>query len=265
MKHAVYLVLLFIGVQLFSGWLGNLLLNIPHLQSGAPLDVTLFSKDPTALGLSLLFSDVVLIAFTLFLVKTQSKHISVLLLFLSVLVTLPVLFLVNILTESLHVPDTMNETFYGMKDHWICVFAIAVVGPIAEEVVFRRGILGSLLTMRLKPWCAILLSSILFGVIHFNPTQMIGATLIGILFGWFYYRTGNLLPSILAHITNNTIGICQLHFTSSPTASTKDLIGNSISLGLLVSIALCLACVLLICFYKQTKSHTNDESPLETI
>ena len=52
---------------------------------------------------------------------------------------------------------------------------------------------------------AILIASLLFGVVHMNPAQIPFAFLLGAMFGWLYYRTGSLLPGIIGHVLNNSI------------------------------------------------------------
>lgn len=82
------------------------------------------------------------------------------------------------------------------------IFAVVVLVPITEEVVFRRVIIGSL-SQSMHPYIAILISAILFGVLHGEAVQMLGATIIGLIFGWIYYQSKSLLPSTLLHIFNN--------------------------------------------------------------
>ena len=47
-------------------------------------------------------------------------------------------------------------------------------------------------------------SAAFFAVLHMNPWQAIPAFLLGILFGYVYYRTGSLKLTMLMHCVNNT-------------------------------------------------------------
>ena len=38
-----------------------------------------------------------------------------------------------------------------------------------------------------------------------NPVQIVYATLLGVILGWIYYRTGSLMSVIVGHVLNNTI------------------------------------------------------------
>ena len=51
---------------------------------------------------------------------------------------------------------------------------------------------------------AIVISALIFGVIHLNPVQIVFGALYGLLLGWLAWRTGSLLPSIVVHVANNT-------------------------------------------------------------
>ena len=54
-----------------------------------------------------------------------------------------------------------------------------------------------------RPWIAIVVSALIFGVIHLNPVQTVFGFLYGLLLGWLAWRTGSLLPGIFAHMANN--------------------------------------------------------------
>ena len=86
-------------------------------------------------------------------------------------------------------------------------FALAILVPIAEEIVFRGAILRVLLSITGKRfhWVAIVISALIFGAMHGNLAQFVNAALFGLLLGWLYYRTGSIVPTILMHWVNNTM------------------------------------------------------------
>lgn len=85
----------------------------------------------------------------------------------------------------------------------ITVISIGLIGPIAEEFIFR-GMLLHRMMKKTSMWGGILISSILFGILH---ADIIGATIFGIITSLLYLKTGNLLIPILLHIFNNSIAI----------------------------------------------------------
>jgi membrane protease YdiL (CAAX protease family) len=82
------------------------------------------------------------------------------------------------------------------------VITICVLAPVIEEMLFRGVFLRSFLN-RHSPWTAILLSSLLFGFVHFDPGHIVVATLLGTALGWLYYATRSLWPSVIAHAFQN--------------------------------------------------------------
>ena len=80
-----------------------------------------------------------------------------------------------------------------------------IVGPIAEEIGFRGILLGGLLKTRCRPWLAILISAIAFGLLHKFPMAFFGSIIFGIIVGWLYWRTGSIIPCVIVHIANNSL------------------------------------------------------------
>ena len=85
----------------------------------------------------------------------------------------------------------------------ITIISIALIGPIAEEFIFR-GMLLNRMMKKTSMWGGILISSILFGILH---ADIIGASIFGIITSLLYLKTGNLLIPILLHVFNNSIAI----------------------------------------------------------
>lgn len=107
------------------------------------------------------------------------------------------------------------------------IFAITILGPIVEEFVFR-GVFLHRFMKKTSMWGGILISSILFGVLH---ADMIGAFLFGIIACLLYLRTGNLLLPILMHILNNILAVISSFLPASwfdgVVVATREDIGNN--------------------------------------
>ncbi len=88
------------------------------------------------------------------------------------------------------------------------VFGLVVVAPVTEEILFRGLILRGLLS-RHNVRLAILLSAALFALAHLNPWQAVSAGSLGVLFGWWYYRTRSIVPGLIGHVlVNGTVLTC---------------------------------------------------------
>lgn len=117
----------------------------------------------------------------------------------------------GLLSERLDLPNLMQEQFKELARNGWGVLCVAVLGPVMEELVFREGIAGSLLRKGAHPWAAILVSALCFGIIHFNPVQVLVATCMGVLLGMVYYKSGgNILLCALMHIINNSVSVAEM-------------------------------------------------------
>ena len=121
-------------------------------------------------------------------------------------------------------PNWLESTFSNMEGSWLGVLAIAIIGPILEEMLFRGAVTTELLK-RYSPQKAILFSALIFGIFHINPAQVLNAFLLGLLLAWLFYKTRSLIPGILIHILNNSLSV---YFTQAfPEADTlSDIMGS---------------------------------------
>ena len=78
--------------------------------------------------------------------------------------------------------------------------------PIVEEIMCRGLILNNLLSKK-SILFSILISSIIFGVIHLNLLQGLNAFILGISLSIVYIKTRNLYACMLGHFLNNIISI----------------------------------------------------------
>ena len=94
----------------------------------------------------------------------------------------------------------------GWIDVALLMIAVAIVTPIAEELMFRGYILDSIRRIH-GDWPAIIGSAILFGLVHINPFLVGQAFIGGVIYGWIRIRTGSLLPSIACHMIWNIMAL----------------------------------------------------------
>lgn len=138
------------------------------------------------------------------------KEVSLPVLGISVVFIFAAMYVLNLLIEQAGIPNTMEETFLAMSRNPFGILSIALLAPILEELLFRGAIQGQLQASGMRSWTAILVSSLIFGVVHMNPAQIPFAFLLGMMFGWLYYRTGSLLPGIIGHVLNNSVATANM-------------------------------------------------------
>lgn len=152
------------------------------------------------------------------------------------------------LISLIPMPEFIKNIFleFGKQSDVFSFITIVIAAPILEELIFRGIILDGLLK-RYSPLKSIIISSILFGIVHLNPWQFISAFIIGLFSGWVYYKTRNLTLSILIHFVNNLFAFGAMYFDTETIVdkSLPELYGGYFNLvaaifGALVVAAVCL-------------------------
>ncbi len=110
----------------------------------------------------------------------------------------------------------INGTSFVILTIFVCLGS-----PLIEELFFRglllRGLLGKMsgLGRRAGPAVAMVLTGLVFGLVHFEPLQFLGLAGFGVVLSYLAYRTGRLGPSIVAHISFNTTTVVAYALTHS--------------------------------------------------
>jgi membrane protease YdiL (CAAX protease family) len=146
----------------------------------------------------------------------------------------------NQFTDITGYPDVMGDTFVSMSHTVWGFLSMAIMAPIVEELLFRGAIQGHMLRLGYSPRLAIVLSALLFGIMHFNPAQSFFAFLVGLIFGWLYYRSGSVVPGMIGHAINNTA--CALFMVFDPEhaqVSVREQYGPTVFYILLVVSVVC--------------------------
>ena len=96
--------------------------------------------------------------------------------------------------------------YLGVGDLFLMIGTTAILPAVFEEFT-HRGLLLSGLEYRGSEKSAVILSAVLFGLMHGNPSQLIYATFGGLLFGTVVVKTGSVLPALCAHFANNAVSV----------------------------------------------------------
>lgn len=84
-------------------------------------------------------------------------------------------------------------------------FYASLLGPVLEELLYRGVILQSM--KKYNERFAIVLSALIFGLMHQNYQQFILAFMLGLILAAADLRSGSIVPSIIMHIIVNTSGV----------------------------------------------------------
>ncbi|WP_026650808.1 CPBP family intramembrane glutamic endopeptidase [Butyrivibrio proteoclasticus] len=92
----------------------------------------------------------------------------------------------------------------------VMLVSIGVFGPFVEEFVFRGFYLHSYKKSG-KVFGAIMLSALLFGLIHLNLNQCMYAVVMGIMLALLVEATGSVLTSFICHGLFNSIEVVMMY------------------------------------------------------
>ncbi|MBO3270555.1 CPBP family intramembrane glutamic endopeptidase [Hymenobacter defluvii] len=166
------------------------------------------------------------------------------------------------LVELFHLPNWMETTFRDLvKQPLLALFLFCVSAPLLEELIFRGVMLTGLLR-NYRPWVAISQSALLFGLMHMNPAQIVGAGLIGLLFGWLYYRTRSLSLCIVAHMFNNLLAFLAMTDAKlSKRETMREIFGTDLLFGLALLISVLLVVLIVWQIHKRTQTYEGLSVP----
>ena len=109
--------------------------------------------------------------------------------------------------------------FFGFL---LSLLATAVVPPLVEEIACRGLVLGSL--RRFGDGFAVLVSAILFGLMHGNFDQMPFAFMVGLVLGFIVVKTDSLWIAVAVHAANNFISVAFEYLLAGLSQNSQNLI-----------------------------------------
>ncbi|MBQ2901850.1 MAG: CPBP family intramembrane metalloprotease [Agathobacter sp.] len=124
-----------------------------------------------------------------------------------------------------------NDAFYGSTIGWE-LLGSALITPLLEELL-HRGVVYGRLRRRMDMWPAVVISALVFAVLHFNIVQFIYAFLLGVVFALFVEKTGKLTPAVIAHVVANGIAVIR-----TETGFLQEMVDGSVS-AWLISVGVC--------------------------
>lgn len=124
-------------------------------------------------------------------------------------------------------PDS-NLSQTSMLYNVLITIAVCIVAPITEEFIFRGFILQPL--RRYGDSFAIIISAVLFGLIHGNISQTPFALLFGLLAGYVTVKSNSIIPATILHFINNSTAILTEFISTFNSFKNSDLIFISIFL-----------------------------------
>jgi len=216
-KNAILLCLLLCGIQITAGLVFGIIIGLLGIET-----------DSIIYGIGIIFINLLSFGLVIFLgYKKSHKNFNEIFMFnkvsfkywVSIIVFMLGFIIVsseldNILYYFLPMPAFFQDMFALMLVNKYIIVSILLVGIIpafVEEMLFRGIILnGFRRNYSLKK--AVILSSVLFGIIHLNPWQFVTAFIIGIISAWICIKTESIILCIYIHLFNNLVYVFAIKF-----------------------------------------------------
>lgn len=151
---------------------------------------------------------------------------------------------------------------YSTLNFLLDILLIAILPAIFEEFIHRGILLQGIKHAGFKK--AIVLSSLMFALIHFNIQQVFYAFVIGLILGFVSVVAKNIWPAIIIHFINNFIST-YLDYAQARNWLFGDVLNNLQSAlingqtwtifivsAIIMIIVVCLLCLFIWLLYKQT-------------
>lgn len=102
-------------------------------------------------------------------------------------------------------------------EFFMAIVIMAFFPALFEEIFFRGAVQNLLERWWKMPLLAILVTSLLFSLIHMSVFLFLSRAVLGFVLGLMYQRSKNLWVNIIAHFLNNTVAVIQLFWISRHT------------------------------------------------
>lgn len=86
----------------------------------------------------------------------------------------------------------------------LAILVSSILGPILEEIIFRKILFGTLYK-RFNFFISAVTSSVIFALAHMEPQHILLYASMGFTFAFLYVRTKHIIVPIFAHVAMNTL------------------------------------------------------------
>lgn len=106
---------------------------------------------------------------------------------------------------NIHFYDSLSDIPSEMLETVLYCVNTILIAPIIEEIAFRGFLMQSL--RRFGDSFALIVSAVLFGLLHVSPVSIFYAIPMGLVMGYFVLFTGSLHTAMIVHFINNLLAV----------------------------------------------------------
>ncbi len=99
-------------------------------------------------------------------------------------------------------------------EFFMAIVIMAFFPALFEELFFRGAVQNLLERWWKKPLLAIIVTSLVFSMIHMSIYLFLSRAVLGFVLGLMYHKSKNIWVNIVAHFLNNTVAVIQLFWIS---------------------------------------------------
>lgn len=150
----------------------------------------------------------------------------------------------------------MMTRFESFGDLLFALIIIGLIPAVGEELLFRGVVQNQLFAISKNIHVAIWVAAFIFSVFHVQFYGLVPRMFLGVLFGYLYYWSGNLLIPMLGHFINNGLTLVLLYLYQTQNIG-YDLENTTTIPIATVIFSLVLGLILMIIFNRFFKTRTN--------
>lgn len=105
-------------------------------------------------------------------------------------------------------------TIHGISDLFVVLSSSVFFAVICEELLFR-GFVQTSFENTFDVTKAIMLTALIFAIIHMNPWWTIQIIIVAIFLGVMAWKSDSILPSMIVHGTNNALGVLFINMSET--------------------------------------------------
>lgn len=109
--------------------------------------------------------------------------------------------------------DVGFSYFVTSADRFFAMLAIVFIAPIAEEIIMRGWLYGKL-RKKIKVWSAILITSLVFALLHGQLNVGVSVFILSVVLCGLREITGSVWSGVLLHILSNGIAFYMLYIAA---------------------------------------------------
>lgn len=106
--------------------------------------------------------------------------------------------------------NLLSERSFTMMS--LKLFVIALLPAIGEELVFRGVLLTKIREASNNEHYGVVVSAAIFAVVHQQPTNLLPMIFLGVVLGYIYTKTNNILYSMVFHFLFNSMTVMSVYF-----------------------------------------------------